>query len=430
MFGNRFSIFNILKKSAEVLLKSGEFDAAQITYRWIVKFWPTELRPYFALSAIAHKSGDKRTATTILRRGLDINPCVKKPNDDPTSTRLLRVRGVQNSVYMLGKRNNGDYKVKLRGGNFHDGRLTRFSRFSVINYFIIDENILADSNIAKFDIVLSLISDPDVEQQSLEALSTFLSRYPQIPVINHPDQVLLTTRDNNYQRLKSIDGIHFPKTHRFVISQADLQDCQRFVARHDFSFPLLLRETGTHFGRSVKKIGDIAALSKYVQNQTADEIYVIQYEDGRFSDQIFRKMRVFFIGGEIYPVVCHFDTLWNVHGNNRRDVMLRQPWMMEHERAFTDDSEAYVGPQAFAGLKKLAGIIELDFFGVDFTVLEDQSLLIFEINPAMRHSYDHAVDFPYLRPHLERITEAFDEMMLRKLNLGSKSTDVPVKTTV
>ena len=59
----------------------------------------------------------------------------------------------------------------------------------------------------------------------------------------------------------------------------------------------------------------------------------------------------------------------------------------------------------------LYDLVRLDFFGVDFTVTDASELLIYEMNPVMRHSFDHARLFPYLRPHLQRITAAFRDMV-------------------
>ena len=54
-------------------------------------------------------------------------------------------------------------------------------------------------------------------------------------------------------------------------------------------------------------------------------------------------------------------------------------------------------------------------------MLADGGMFIFELNPAMRHNYDHAGNFPYTRPHLDRISAAFNEMVQRKLGEGPAS---------
>jgi hypothetical protein len=422
VFDKFFPIRRALKKSMNALVKSGEFRAARIIGGWLIRFWPDEQEAYFALSALTYKQGQRTLAQEYLVKGVQARSQETFPAAGESDGHILRVRGVQNSVYLLGKSRNGDYKIKLRGGNFGDYYLTDGKKFTVTSYFVQDENLLSD-DIPGFDIVLNLISDPDVEAQSLKALSDFLFRFPKTPVINSPDKVEATTRDNNYQMLKHEEGLRFPKTYRFMSTYAEREDCVRFLERKNFSFPLLVREPGTHYGRSFRKIENLDAFVTYVSGCNTNEIYVIQYEDSTFhqdegrpcQDHLHRKMRVFFVDGKIYPVVCHFDTIWNVHGSYRKEVMLNHDWMMADERSFMDDCETYLGPVSHACLRKLYDIIKLDFFGVDFTVLEDQTVLIFEINPAMRHSYDHADDFPYLLPYLKEITVAFNAMLKSRL---------------
>ena len=95
--------------------------------------------------------------------------------------------------------------------------------------------------------------------------------------------------------------------------------------------------------------------------------------------------------------------------------MLNNRWMMEEELSFLLDHKSYVGSDALQTLQLIYERTQLDFFGIDFDVLPDGRLVIFELNPAMRHSFDHAKYFPYLRPHLQNITSAFNRMILRKI---------------
>ena len=41
-------------------------------------------------------------------------------------------------------------------------------------------------------------------------------------------------------------------------------------------------------------------------------------------------------------------------------------------------------------------------------------ILIFELNPAMRHSFDHAKNFPYMAPYMHAIKDAFSNMVKQK----------------
>jgi hypothetical protein len=111
------------------------------------------------------------------------------------------------------------------------------------------------------------------------------------------------------------------------------------------------------------------------------------------------------------PAVPVINDPVQVLNSNRTTVMAATPWMQELEQAYLDDPAAFVGDTAYGALKSLHGIAKLDFFGVDFNVLDDGRILIFEMNPAMRHSFEHAQNFPYLMPHAQRITDAFQAMI-------------------
>ena len=109
-------------------------------------------------------------------------------------------------------------------------------------------------------------------------------------------------------------------------------------------------------------------------------------------------------------------TTWNVHGGNRRIIMRNKEWMMAEEKSFLSDCRGYLGPDRFNILSGLNEIVGLDFFGVDFTVTGDGTILIFELNPVMRHSFEHADHFPYLTPYMVYISAAFGRMIAGKLN--------------
>ena len=66
-----------------------------------------------------------------------------------------------------------------------------------------------------------------------------------LPVVNRPDRIDLTTRDNNYRRLHGTDHLIFPKT---VKLEFDAESVDETVGRveEEFQYPLLLRRAGLH----------------------------------------------------------------------------------------------------------------------------------------------------------------------------------------
>ncbi len=406
-------------KEGDLLTRQRGFDEATELYRRAIDLDDTYLPAYFSLSALQFSTGSVEKARHTLEQGLRVKPYMYRTCYGEPVANILELKGVQNGFFMLG----GSLYRKLRGGNFTTKYLIDRNKFTKTTFYVTNDNLLTYRDMPKYDIVVNTIADPDREDGSLRTAAKFLEAIPDVPVINRPEQVIPTTRDENAARLNAIDGVVFPKTVRLSTSDRMPPDVLDELDRLGFSFPILVRETGSHTGRTFAMVNKPAELYDYLSNVDGDLLYVIQYIDGRMRGKsnlarlfkYFRKMRVFFVDGQLYPVVCHIDTVWNVHGDNRKDLMLQHKWMVAEEVSFVTDCKGYIGSDAHGILHEISGVVGLDFFGIDFTVLPDGSVLVYELNPVMRHSFKHARNFPYLRPKLEAISHAFNRMILDRL---------------
>lgn len=415
LFGLGPPVSSLLGRIGGILLKAGELDAAAMAYGCAVRADAGNIAAHISLSALQHRKGRAEKARETLVRGIRVKPYYVRPCPNEPLGRVMTVRGVEGGHYMVGRRHNEDRKVVLRGGNISDRYLIDRDRFTTTNFFILDDNLLSFPDLPAFDIVVNTIADADLEPGALGTVSAFLSRRPDIPVINRPDRVLETTRDNNHRRLTDVPGLRVPKTVRVAGAPPAAADVIRAMDENGLSFPVLVRETGSHTGRTLRRFDDRAAVERGLPFDTARELYVTQYVESLFKGSYFRKMRLFFVDGETYPVVCHIDTEWNVHGGNRTRLMAKNQWMMDEEKAFMADPRAYLGPAPMDAVKRLYPVIGLDFFGVDFTLTDGGDVLVYEVNPVMMHSFDHARHFPYLTPYLENVSEAFNGMIAARL---------------
>ena len=100
---------------------------------------------------------------------------------------------------------------------------------------------------------------------------------------------------------------------------------------------------------------------------------------------------------------------------DRYRVMYQTQWLQDAEKSFLNDPESYLGQDNIQRLNQIYDLIQLDFMGIDFTVTQDGKLFVFETNAAMRHNFDHAVNFPYTEPFLNRVSLAFNDMVQRRL---------------
>ena len=64
--------------------------------------------------------------------------------------------------------------------------------------------------------------------------------------------------------------------------------------------------------------------------------------------------------------------------------MSERPDFREEEHRFLTDWKTTLGPRAVSAIKAIAGVMDLDYFGMDFALLATGEIALFEANPAMR----------------------------------------------
>lgn len=400
------------------LLRRRHLAAAERFCRAWSEFDPAAEAPVTARAALLHHAG-RREEASGLTRGYFANHPLRLASDAGGRPAILKLRCLDRAYYMLGERSAGGLKVKLRGGHFSTAHLLARGRLAVHRLTVIGETPPAVA-LPPAGLALNTLGDADMAPEGLHGLARLLAAHPDLPVINRPERVALTGRDANHRRIDPLPGFAFPRTERFrrrpETTPAAAAD---EVTARAFGWPLIVRETGTQTARSVALIGGTEELAAYFAGTAAEEFYLIAFRDcamrGPDGGRWYNKKRMFAIDGRLFPVVSHIDGVWNVHGSNRLKVMAANPWMMEQERAFLENPKAVLGAAAYARLEGLVALVGLEWFGFDFTQLDDGTLLVFELNAAMRHSYRHAANFRYMRPHMDAIGAAFQRMIETRL---------------
>ncbi len=418
---------------AELLLQQGRFEEARALYGEVAAREPDDAAAQRALAALEAETGERERAQSRLRALYARNPTSDLGGSGaPASPLVLKVRGFSGTEIMLACGEAG-WAPRLRGGHFSTKYLIEDPDFALRSFTIAGDNLERAGAVPPHDLILNSIADPDVEGASLDSLARYLARHPEAQVINRPERVWETARDRNWQRLEGRDGIAFPRTLRLSLSQAGPEELARLLARLEVACPFIIRKAGTQTGRTTALIGNGEDLAAYARCGLEGDYFAIDYRPLLWRGAYFRKLRLFCIDGTYYPVVCHLDRVWNVHGSNRKEVMRTRPELMAEEKRFLSDWRAYVGAANTRRLEDLAALVGLEFFGIDFT-LEDSregsgGIFIYELNPAMRHSFDHAQSFPYKLPHDRAITAAFTRMIEDRLAVrgrgGTRDFDRP-----
>jgi tetratricopeptide (TPR) repeat protein len=412
----------ILNEYGTFLLRTGQFDDAIHLFQKCAKLNAQGSDLYdsgLALSSLTHHLGNEREAQDILENVVKCYPYIMEEHYDPQKSTILRLRGFENAAYSILENSDGTYKKLLRGGHFAVTNLLDEENYNVALLNIFENNLDTLGNIPDFNLILNTIACPDSKNASLLVATKFVERYPHIPIINPPHRVLKTTREQNSLRLNTIPGISFPKTEKIWWDGGSPERLLDRVLELGFVFPFIVREVGSQTGQSVALIKDEASLRTYFESRPIPQAYyAIQFKDCAFQgDRVFRKMRIFFIDGTLYPVANVFNDTWNIHSGDRYSIMDQSTWMQDEEKLLLEDPYGYIGSDNFNRLHDVRDLIGLDFFGIDFTILEDKSLFIFELNAAMRHNFGHVKNFPYTEPYLIKISNAFETMIKERLSV-------------
>jgi glutathione synthase/RimK-type ligase-like ATP-grasp enzyme len=255
-------------------------------------------------------------------------------------------------------------------------------------------------------LVLNLVTDPDINPIVLGHAHRYLKGYKG-RVINRPDAVLGSTRDQQARLLAEIGGLIAPRTARFL---GRLNLAVAAIERTGLQFPAILRLVGTHGGQVLGLMRDREMLLEAIKADHA--YYLTEFVDSRIPGGLYQKIRVFYFGET--PIVRHrlVSDRWNIHAADRARVLATRPADIRFERALMEDGFVVLPNAVQETLKKIRARVALDFFGIDFTTMPDGRVLMFEANATM--SFFPIIDkapFDYAGPMVERARRAFDNML-------------------
>jgi len=267
------------------------------------------------------------------------------------------------------------------------------------------------------DIVFNSIGDADLCREGLEAARAVLARTGR-PVINHPAHVLKTGRFANVERLRGLPNVVVPLMLRLPRHLLAAPNGAEVVSGNGFSFPLLVRAPGFHTGHHFVRAAAPGVLAAAVADFPGDDVWLIEELDARDGEGMFRKFRVMFVDGRLYPLHLAVSPHWKVHyftadmaqsaANRRRDA------------EFLANMASVIGPRAMAALERINAAMGLDYGGIDFAVNGDGDVLFFEANATMvvlPPSHDHK--WAYRRSAFASVYSAVGAMLTKRSRADS-----------
>ena len=268
----------------------------------------------------------------------------------------------------------------------------------------------------KPSVIFNEISDADTHNLSLQRCAQFYCQQ-KVPVINSPEAIANTRRDKVYETLCHIPGVVIPKTIRFRPHSPD--DIKDLIIEH-FETPVLLREAGFHGGETLIKIDGLNDVEKatYVSPLDGRAFYLSEFKDYRDYDGYYRKCRLAVVEGT--PYIRHFliGDRWMIHSSTR-DFMDKRQALLDEERQYILHFYRNIQPKLAPLTQEIAKRLELDYFGIDCNLSNDQ-MLIFEANANMNILINTHPYIEILGTSIKTIQEHVESMIYKKADRGGQ----------
>ena len=259
-------------------------------------------------------------------------------------------------------------------------------------------------DLSRYPVIANLITEAEHNAKILDGVQRLLQGVAG-RVINPPDAVLRSKRDQVAELLAGVDGLIAPKTVRLRGDQPDITAA--VLSRVEP--PLILRQAGTHGG---KVLGLFDSVERAIEAVEPGRDHIAtHFVDFRSEDGLYRKYRVFFIGQRRIARHLLISDHWSIHGHARSEFMAPRPELIAEERSMFE-SETPFPPQVEAVFDAVRSRMPLDFFGLDFALTGDGQVVLFEANATMSFMPNLFVsDFDYLQRAFEPARRAFLELL-------------------
>jgi hypothetical protein len=262
------------------------------------------------------------------------------------------------------------------------------------------------------DVAFIAISDSSQMHDLLAQLSAKVGTWPR-PVLIQPDCILRTSREQAFHLLKNAPGVTMPataQTTRVALQQLCAGGCTLFDLLPDATFPLIIRPVDSHAGHGLAKVEDLNELTQYLADSIEADFFVSRFIDYRGPDGLFRKYRVVLINGVPFAGHMGVSEHWMIHYLNAG--MAESAQKRAEEERFMLNFEADFAKRHEQGLRSVHERFGLEYLVMDCAEAPMGELLVFEVDPgAVVHSMDPQDLFPYKRPAMQKVFDAFRAML-------------------
>ena len=259
--------------------------------------------------------------------------------------------------------------------------------------------------LADADLIFNALGEVEKNGGQFEAVKMLAARLAR-PLLNPPDLVVRTGRDQAPGLFAGIPGLRLPQV-RWMMR------CDPWPAP-----PFLIRPAGTHGGKDLSLIRTEPELLAYMDKTPGDRFLLSEFFDFKDIDGHYKKYRFIFVDRKPYPYHLAIAEDWMVH--YWRTDMKSVDWKRREEESFLTDWTRVFGPLGVAAVEQVAERMDLDYGGMDCSILPDGQVLFFEANACMLVHLDDVE--PACRSQaVSRIRDAVTRMVRVKVDRSSKS---------
>jgi glutathione synthase/RimK-type ligase-like ATP-grasp enzyme len=348
---------------AHVYHDRGEWEAAQLQYARALYLAPNDAPAHEGAAYTAMRLQDFESAEKHRRQAFRDRVLTVSTVDVAAPTVLL--------------------VVSSRGGNVDTRPYLAAEAINVIK--LVADELDGIPQLPEYDYVFHGIGDSDHNFNTIVSLLSRTSPLAHIfldakkPVLNHPRQVLATSRAENARRLAGIPGVRTART-LTVERTGDVAD-DAFLLSRGFRFPFLVRALGYHTGEHFARVDGHAQLEAVCEAMPGDALLGLEFLDTQSPDRHYRKYRLMHIGGELYPAHLAVGDNWKVH--YMHSLTPRFAAFREEERRFLADPKSVIGSAAYEAVEAIFRMLGLDYAGIDFALDAEGSVVCFEANANM-----------------------------------------------
>ncbi len=264
-------------------------------------------------------------------------------------------------------------------------------------------------DLADVDLIFNALGDAEMSGGQFEAVKDLSGKLGR-PLLNSPDGVARTGRYHAPKLFGDIEGLRVPDMRRLARGEAHPEP------------PFLIRAAGTHGGKDLCLIRCEEEFFDYMKVTPGERFLLSEFVDFGDAEGCYRKYRFIFVDRRPYPYHLAIGEDWMVH--YWRTDMRSVEWKRAEEAAFLHDWAGVFGPAGAAAVAEIGRRMDLEYGGLDCSILQDGRVLFFEANASMLVHLDDA-DPDCKRQAVFKIRDAVTRMIRERTKDRSSGRSLP-----